>query len=163
MATIAEATAERPARRDVLSGTPRAHAVDRWIYVFMAASFIAIVLAGFIPSSLEQIKAVETGARPPFPMVLHAHAVLMGSFLLLLFAQTLLVAMGRCDLHRRLGVAAMVIVPAMVVAGFILAPTSYHSLWNAAQAAPPEARESLQGTLACTCLKSFSWKAIGAG
>lgn len=148
MATLAGAALGKRRGGDVLSGTPRAHAVDRWIYVFMAASFIAIVLAGFIPSSLEKISAVQAGARPPFPMVLHVHAVLMGSFLLLLLAQTVLVAMGRCDLHRRLGIAALVIAPAMVVAGFILAPTGYHSLWNAAQAAPPEARAGLQGTLA---------------
>jgi hypothetical protein len=148
MATVAGVTAEKRQGRDLLSGTPRAHAVDRWIYVFMAASFIVIVLAGFIPSSLEQMRGVEAGERGPFPLVLHVHAVLMGSFLLLLLAQTVLVATGRCDLHRRLGIAAMVIAPAMVVAGFILAPTSYHSLWNAAQAAPPEARAAMQGVLA---------------
>ena len=147
MATIAGVTAEKRRETDILSGTPRAHAVDRWIYVFTAASFILIVLAGFIPSSLAKIGAVQAGARPPFPLVMHVHAVLMGSFLLLLLAQTTLVATGRCELHRRLGVAAMIIAPAMVVAGFILAPTNYHSLWSAAQAAPPEARADMQQSL----------------
>ena len=127
-----------------MSGTPRAHAVDRWIYVFTAASFIAIVLAGFIPSSLEKVAAVQAGLRPPFPLVLHVHAILMGSFLLLLLAQTTLVATGRCDLHRRLGLLSMVVAPALVVAGFILVPTTYHGIWNAALAAPPGAREQLQ-------------------
>jgi hypothetical protein len=55
------------------------HALDRWIYVITAASFIAIVLAGFIPSSLEKIAAVEAGRRPPFPLVMHLHALLMGA------------------------------------------------------------------------------------
>ena len=36
-----------------------------------------------------KVGMVQAGARPPFPMVLHMHAVLMGSFLLLLLAQTL--------------------------------------------------------------------------
>jgi len=144
MATVAEAIADREWRQDRLSGTPRAHAIDRWIYVFTAASFIAIVLAGFIPSSLAKIAAVQAGERPPFPLILHVHAALMGSFLLLLLAQTTLVATGRCDLHRRLGLLAMVLAPALVVAGFILAPTNYHNVWSAAQAAPPEAREQLQ-------------------
>ena len=36
-------------RPDLLSGTPRAHELDRWIFVFMAVWFIAIVLAGFVP------------------------------------------------------------------------------------------------------------------
>lgn len=148
MATVARLIGNTESRPDILSGTARAHAVDRWIYVFTAASFVAIVLAGFIPSSLEKIAAVQAGERAPFPLVMHVHAVLMGSFLLLLLAQTVLVATGRCALHRRLGVAAMILAPAMVVAGFILASTNYHSLWNAAQVAPPEARASMQQTLA---------------
>jgi hypothetical protein len=148
MATIGGVLTERRRARDVLSGTPRAHSVDRWIYVFTAVSFIVIVLAGFVPSSIEKIAAVQTGGRAPFPPVMHVHAVLMGSFLLLLLAQTTLVAMGHCALHRRLGVAAMIIAPAMIIAGFILASTNYHSLWDAAQAAPPEARAEMQQTLA---------------
>lgn len=147
MATVEGVIVGKAPRPDLLSGTPRAHAIDRWIYVFTAASFIAIVLAGFIPSSLEKIAAVEAGMRPPFPLVMHAHAVLMGSFLLLLLAQTTLVATGRSDLHRRLGLLSMVIAPAIVIVGFILVPTVYHSLWGAAQAAPPEARGEFEGTL----------------
>lgn len=144
MATVAEPVVDNAPRPDRLSGTPRAYALDRWIYVITAASFIAIVLAGFIPSSLGQIEAVRSGARAPFPLVLHVHAISMGSFLILLLAQTTLVATGRCALHRRLGLAAMVLAPVMVVAGFLLASTNYHSAWNAALAAPPEAREQLQ-------------------
>ena len=136
MATVAETMPIIDPPRDLLSGTPRAHAVDRWIYVFTAASFVAIVLAGFIPSSLGKIAAVQAGERPPFPLVLHFHAVLMGSFLLLLLAQTSLVAVGRCDLHRRLGLVSMVLVPALVVAGLILVPTTYYAAWAALQAAP---------------------------
>ena len=86
MATVAETFGGRIRRDDLLSGTPRAHAIDRWIFVAMAAWFIAIVLAGFIPDSLMKIEMVRTGQRPPFPLVLHMHAVLMGSFLLLLLA-----------------------------------------------------------------------------
>jgi hypothetical protein len=149
MATIAERIVE-PHRPDHLSGTPRAHAIDRWIYVFTAASFIVIVLAGFIPSSLAKIAAVQAGTRASFPLVLHMHAVLMGSFLLLLLAQTTLVATGRCDLHRRLGLAAMVIAPALVVVGFVLVNTLYHNLWNALQAAPAAMRDELQEALLIT-------------
>ena len=144
MATVAGTIAGGGPRRDHLSGTPRAHAVDRWIYVFTAASFLVIVLAGFIPSSLGKIAAVQAGLRPPFPLVLHMHAVLMGTFILLLLAQTTLVATGRCDLHRRLGLVAMVVAPALVIVGFILVPTTYHSVWSGMQAAPPSAREQLQ-------------------
>src|SRR6476646_7212904 len=123
MATIAQPVAARKRLPDALSGTPRAHAIDRWIFVFMAVWFIAIVLAGFIPDSLEKIAAVQSGARPPFPLVLHFHAVLMGSFLLLLLTQATLMATGRCELHKRVGIVAFALVPALVVVGSILAPT----------------------------------------
>jgi hypothetical protein len=147
MATIAGRLFERERGPDVLSGTPRAHAIDRWIFVFMAAWFIAIVLTGFIPDSLGKIAAVQAGERPPFPLVLHIHAVLMGSFLLLLLAQTVLVATGRCDVHRRLGLAAMVLAPALVIVGLILVPTNYHLLWGAAHSGAPGASEKFGAAL----------------
>lgn len=147
MATVAEAFGIQERRPDVLSGTPRAHAIDRWIFVFMAAWFIVIVLAGFIPSSLGKIAAVQAGERPPFPLIMHMHAVLMGSFLLLLLAQTWLMATGRNGYHMRLGILSLVIAPAIVIVGFILAPTMYHQILDAFQAAPPEARERIQERL----------------
>lgn len=147
MATVAEALGFRERRPDVLSGTPRAHAIDRWIFVFMAAWFIALVLAGFVPSSLMKIELVRSGARPPFPLVMHLHAVLMGSFLLLLLAQTWLMATGRNAYHMRLGIASMVLAPAIVIVGFILAPTMYHQILDGLQTAPPEMRESVQERL----------------
>jgi hypothetical protein len=134
-------------RVDALSGTPRAHAIDRWIFVFMAAWFIAIVLAGFIPDSLMKMAAVEAGERPPFPLVLHLHAVLMGTFMLLLLAQSWLMATGKSAQHMRLGMAAMVVAPALVIVGFVLAPTMYHMLWDGAQAAPPGKQEEMQFAL----------------
>ena len=147
MATVAETLGFKERRPDILSGTPRAHAIDRWIYVFTAASFVAIVLAGFIPDSLMKIEAVRAGERPPFPIVLHMHALLMGSFLLLLLAQTWLMATGRRELHMRLGLLSMAIAPALVVVGFVLVATNYHILWGAVQASPPGKKEELRGIL----------------
>ena len=143
MATIAEPVAMPEQRPDALSGTERAHALDRWIYVIMAAWFIVIVLTGFIPDSLMKIEAVRTGARPPFPLILHIHAVLMGSFLLLLLAQTWLVATGKRDGHRSLGRVGLVLAPALVLAGFALATTNYHGIWDASQNGPVEARGAM--------------------
>ena len=125
MATIAAIPPGREPQIDVLSGTPRAHAIDRWIYVAMAGWFIALVLVGFIPDSAMKIAAVKAGVRTVFPPILHVHAVLMGSFLLLLLAQTTLVATGRCYLHRRLGLLGMVLAPSLIIAGFLLVPTNY--------------------------------------
>lgn len=122
-------------------------AIDRWIYVFMAVFFIAITLTGFIPDSLVKLAAVEAGQRPPFPLVLHTHSVLMGAFLLLLLAQTILAATGRLQYHQKLGMAAVVLVPAIVIAGFMLVPTMYQQIWQGMQAAPAEAQAGMQGFL----------------
>lgn len=144
MATVAVPIASSALRKDVLSGTPRAHAIDRWIYVFMAGWFIAIVLAGFIPSSLMKIEMVRSGMRPPFPLVMHMHAALMGAFLLLLLAQTWLMATGRNAHHMQLGLVSLLLVPAIVIVGLVLAPTMYLQMLDALPSAPPEARERIQ-------------------
>jgi hypothetical protein len=147
MATIAERFSGKAPRPDVLSGTPRANVIDRWIFVFMAAWFIAIVLTGFIPDSIMKVGMVRAGARPPFPLVMHLHALLMGSFLLVLLTQTWLMATGRRALHMQLGVFGMVLAGALVVVGLVLAPTMYYQTWNALPTAPPGARSELQGLL----------------
>lgn len=143
MATIAGEFSIGAGRDDHLTGTPRARSVDRWIFVGMAAWFIAIVLIGFIPDSMMKLGLIRAGARAPFPIVLHVHAVLMGSFLLLLLAQTMMVATGRCALHKQVGVAAFVLVPALVVVGLVLAPTMYYQAWGGAHFGPPEVRSAL--------------------
>jgi hypothetical protein len=147
MATVADRFSVKEPHPDILSGTPRAHAIDRWIFVFMAAWFIFIVLVGFIPDAIGKLQAVQAGQRPPFPIVMHMHAVAMGSFLVLLLAQTVMVATGRGELHKKVGIAAFVLVPVLVLVGIVLAPTMYYQTWNALQAATGPAREKLQQIL----------------
>lgn len=142
------ATILLPAHRpDALLGTPRAHALDRWIFVVMAVWFIAITLTGFIPDSLMKIEMVRVGARPPFPLVLHMHAVLMGAFLLFLLSQTWLVATGRTALHRKIGPLGGLLAVALVIVGFALVPTIYRSVWGAAHFGPPQAAEAMSAFL----------------
>jgi hypothetical protein len=93
-----------------------ARVADRWIYVFMAGLFVVTALAGFIPDSIDVLKAVKAGERPPLPPILHVHAILMASWLLLLLAQTSLVALGRSAQHRKLGLISTVLAPAIVIA-----------------------------------------------
>ena len=143
MATIMRAPLENR-DADVLSGTPRAGFIDRWIYVFTAAFFIVITLTGFIPDSAMKIAMIKAGQRPPFPLILHVHAVVMGSYLLLLLLQTALMATDRPALHRRIGPVALLFVPLLVIVGFILIPTTYLSIWDGAHHAPPAARPALQ-------------------
>lgn len=126
------------------SATPLVRFIDRWIYVIVAALFVSIVLAGFIPDSLGKIALVEAGRRPPFPLILHIHAVLMGTFLVLLLTQTILAAIGRLQFHRTLGLATFVLVPALVIVGFILVPAVYHGLVDGLKAAPPAAQADIR-------------------
>lgn len=143
MATVA-GTITTDSIENLPSGGPVARAIDRWIYVYMAASFLVITLVGFIPDAIRQTAAINAGARPPFLLVVHIHAVLMASFLLLLLAQTTLMATGRSEFHQRLGRVAMVLVPAIVIVWIILVPAVYHSIWNAARTAPPQFRIGLR-------------------
>jgi hypothetical protein len=101
---------------------------DRWIFVFMAALFVAVTLLGFIPDSIGIVGAVRAGQRPPFPPILHFHAVLMGSWLVLLLVQATLVALGRTAWHRKLGLASLVLLPAIIVAAVLLVKASWQQI-----------------------------------
>lgn len=108
---------------------------DRQVFVITAALFVVLTLAGFIPSSLAKIDAVQAGHRPPFPMVLHIHAVTMGMWLLLLLAQSGLAATGRRAAHRILGIAGAVLLPVIIITGVLLIDATWKQLWSPATAA----------------------------
>jgi hypothetical protein len=142
MATVlSESAAGRPV--DLLSGGLRAHALDRWIYVITAVGFIIITLTGFIPDSMMKLELMKAGQRPPFPVVAHFHAVLMGGFLLFLLCQTVLMTSGRGDLHRRIGPVVYLLAPALIVAGFLLASATWHGVWHAAHDGPMQIRSAM--------------------
>ncbi len=109
---------------------PTWRGLDRWIFVIMAILLLATVLIGFIPSSLEKISLVQAGQRPPFMPVLHVHAFLMGAWILLLLVQTSLVATYNKPLHKRLGMTAVILMPAMVITGLLLVPANFAIIWN---------------------------------
>ena len=136
MMPSAELVAADIPARPTASSTSLTALIDRWIFVFMAAMLIVVTLVGFIPDSVMKVGMVEAGKRPPFPLVLHFHAVAMGSWLLLLLAQTSLMATGRRAGHRQLGLASMVLGPAVVLIGFVLVPTMYQQVWNSVHAMP---------------------------
>jgi len=142
MATVlSEPAVGRPI--DLLSGALRAHRLDHWIYVITAVGFIIITLTGFIPDSLMKLELAKAGQRPPFPVVAHFHAVLMGGFLLLLLCQTVLMTTGRGDLHRRIGPVVYLLAPALIVVGFLLASGTWHGVWHAAHDGPMQIRTAM--------------------
>jgi hypothetical protein len=112
-----------------------ARLADGWIYVFVAGLFVLTALAGFIPDSIDVLRAVKAGERPTLPPILHVHAILMASWLLLLLAQTSLVAIGRSAQHRKLGLISAFLAPAIVVAMVAVVKSS----WSMIASLPPGA------------------------
>lgn len=132
MASVADTSLSQPH-----SGGGIVQFIDRWIWVFMAGLLFATVLVGFVPDSIMKLGLVEAGKRPPFPTILHIHAVLMGAFVSLLLVQALLMATGRQRWHMQLGMASLVLAPAIVLTGFMLVPVMFTMGWNGSHAADP--------------------------
>lgn len=95
---------------------------DRLVYVFMATLFVVVAVVGFGP----RLFATLEGARPVEAPLVHVHAVLMGSWLLLLLAQTSLVATDRTRLHQTLGQVSFVLAPSMLIVMLVLTITPYY-------------------------------------
>jgi hypothetical protein len=82
-------------------------------YAGMVLALMLIVFAGFMPGYFTRV-----GAGEPIPVFVHAHAAVFTAFLFVLLTQTLLIGAGRADLHRRLGIAATVLVLPMLALGY---------------------------------------------
>ncbi len=94
---------------------------ERTFFVGMAGVFLLLVFLGFAPSYyLRGIVKPYAPLVPPTPLV-HLHALLFSSWVVLFVIQTGLVAVRRTDLHRRLGVSGAVLAVAMVIVGTLTA------------------------------------------
>ena len=93
---------------------------DDVFFSAMALIILGTVVLGFARS---YYLAGVFQARLPSRLV-HVHAALFSSWILLFIAQTSLVAAGRVDLHRRLGVLGAGLAAARVVLGFLVATDS---------------------------------------
>src|ERR1051326_9408011 len=133
MATSSSGSVHFPTISEIGSGGTIAAFIDRWIYVLMAVLILITVFIGFLPDSFLKIAAIRAGERPAFPPALHVHAVLMGSWLTLLLAQTTLMATGHRGWHKQLGLVSLVLAPAIVVAGIVLFSALFLPLLGRAQ------------------------------
>jgi hypothetical protein len=95
-------------------------ASDRRFYLGMAVAVALTTLAGFGPTFY---LARYYDARPLTPLVV-LHGTLFTAWILLLLTQVSLVAVRRVDWHRRLGVAGIVLVVAMLPVGALAAIAS---------------------------------------
>lgn len=122
--------------------------IDRWIYVFMTLLFLGLVLAGFIPDSIEKVAAVQSGQRPPFPAILHIHAIVMGLWTLALVAQAALMVTHNAEIHKRFGAVLMGLATLVVIVAFVLVPVMRLQNVESILQAPPELVASLKAKFA---------------
>jgi hypothetical protein len=86
----------------------------------MAVLILASVFVGFARSYY-----LAGVFKAPLPnLLVHIHGAMFSSWILLLIAQTSLVAAGRVDLHRRLGLLGFGLACIMVVLGLLVATDS---------------------------------------
>jgi hypothetical protein len=82
----------------------------------IAATVLAIWLAIVLGFAIDMVARARSGTLD-FPLIVHLHVVAYAGWLVLLAVQVWLVRTGRVAVHRRLGVAALVLLPAMIVLG----------------------------------------------
>jgi hypothetical protein len=124
-----------------------AQRADRFIYLGMAALFVAVAAIGFGPRSI----GILSGTLPNPPAIVHVHAALMASWLVLLLVQTSLMETGRRSVHQKLGVVSFVLAPLMFVAMLVLTFAPYYIFLSAgpqpATGTPPPLDLVARGTV----------------
>jgi FtsH-binding integral membrane protein len=89
------------------------HPWDRNFFLGLVALIWLGILMGFVPEIVQH----AGGREPPYPLAVHLHAAAFMGWLALLTAQVLLVRTRRLALHRKLGLAMVVLGAAMLVLG----------------------------------------------
>jgi hypothetical protein len=97
------------------------------IHTFTVALFVATAVAGFAPRSA----GILTGAMPVPPLAVHVHAFLMTAWIVLLAVQAGLIATGKQQRHRGLGVASFVLAPALLAGLIGVTIVRYYDLTEA--------------------------------
>ncbi len=106
-------------RSSVPSRTFRTLLGDHRFFSLMSIVTAATIVAGFVHT---YVPKVVSGA-PTLPPIIHLHAVVFTCWLALFVAQTTLVLSGQTAVHRRLGVAGVVLAALMLVVGTATAVT----------------------------------------
>jgi len=93
-------------------GRPVIRKADRYFFSGMALACAIVLVLGFLPSYFHR-----SAALPPLSPLYQLHGALFTSWIVLLVAQTALVAARRPDIHRTLGTAGGVLAAVVFVAG----------------------------------------------
>ena len=95
------------------SGFALHHRRDR---AMIAATVFAIWMAMLVGFGIDVVNRAHAG-HLTFPLIIHLHALAYTSWLALLVAQVWLVRTRRIAVHRQLGMAALFLIPLMLVLG----------------------------------------------
>jgi len=109
------------------------HKWDRNFFALYVALLWCGILGGFVPEIVQHVAQ----RKPPFPLIVHVHAVVFLGWLVLLTVQVVLIRRRRADLHRRLGIAAMALATLMVVVGPATAFYMQRYHWGTPESDPP--------------------------
>ena len=129
MATSAETPAEQ-------------RTAERKFYSRMALFLIALVFLGFAPSFyLRDVVPSYPRPNPTLPLSVLLHGGLFTLWMLVLVAQTQLVAAGRRDVHMKLGAVGMLLAVAIIPMMYLV------TVWQVARANQPPFTDPLTWTI----------------
>jgi hypothetical protein len=108
---LAEPGTRKRAQKETDMTHTEARTLDRVFYACMGWLLVIVIVVGFAPRSM----AILGGGMPNPPLVVHLHAFVLAAWTLLMAVQASLSLMNRRDLHRRVGLAALALAPAVLV------------------------------------------------
>lgn len=115
---------------------------ERRFYSRMALFLIALVFLGFAPSFyLRGVVPAYPRPNPTLPLSVLLHGGLFSVWMLLVVAQTQLVAAGRRDMHMKLGLATVLIAVALIPIMYLT------TVWQVARANQPPFTDPLTWTI----------------
>lgn len=105
---------------------------ERRFFTWMSAAMTAVAFAGF--ARTYYLAGFNDGPRPVLTPIVHLHGALSTAWIVLLILQTRLIANGRRDIHRLMGMAGVAIGAAILVTGIFVAINSERRVHTAANA-----------------------------
>ncbi len=99
----------------------RAMSAERWFFGGTAIAMAASIVIGFLPSYYLRGVIDPGHPIPSLTPLVHLHGLIFTAWMLLYVTQVLLVSADRRDLHRRLGMATVGLLPAMIAIALVSA------------------------------------------
>jgi hypothetical protein len=100
---------------------------DRRFFIGMAIAMAIVTFVGFAPTYY----LAGFNNHPPLNASVHLHGLLSTAWIVLLLIQTGLVAAGRRDIHKKLGIVGVAIATSILVIGVIVAVNSERRMHTA--------------------------------